>query len=680
MTRNPTPATRQFLTSRNLLLGHRTDLAAARARFHWPRPAEFNWALEWFDVIARGNERPALVLPGPLGTARRSFAGLSWRSDQVAVWLRSLGVRRGDRLLLMLGNRVALWETMLASIKLGAVVVPTYPTVGLAELADRMTRGGVAHVVADAAHTPLFEGLPGSWTPVSVGEPVAGWIDYRESRNVPEVFVPDGPTRADEPLFLYFTSGTTARPKLVCHTHASYPVGHLTGMYWNGIRPGDVHLNVSAPGWAKHAWSSFFAPWNAQAAVVALDTADPARIQDALVRHGVTTFCAPPGIWRELARREPPSERLALREAVSAGEPLDPATMARIRTRWGVAVRDGYGQTETTALVGNTPGPPPVPGSMGEALPGYRIAVIDPDTDRPARVGELRVRTDPRPVGLMTGYLDDPERTAEAFAGGWYRTGDLVSTENGRLHFLGRRDEVFKCESHRVSPVEIESLLLRHEAVAEAAVVATPGPDGSTVPKAYVVPRPGHPATAGLAEALLAHVRGHIAAEKRVRLLEFAESLPRTRSGKVRRVELRARAEASGTATTAEGDAMAVQETEPVPLVIENLFDVDELLATLPFRETDRAGREGVEMYPLYGSGEDGPSAALVRYRPGAAAPPHLHPGNETVLVLAGTLHTEHGVFPAGSLQVLPPGSTHAPCSPEGATMLIVWERPVRAL
>ncbi|MCP9961068.1 AMP-binding protein [Streptomyces somaliensis] len=544
----------EFLAARDLLLLHRTDLAKAVAEFRWPRPAEFNWALDWFDAVAARTDRVALRVVGdggPDGDRLLTFRALARRSAQVANWLRALGVRRGDPLLLMLGNRAEVWETMLAAIKLGAVVIPTYTTATPAELADRLDRGGVRYVVAEAELSGRFDeargARPRGWSGVSVGGGVEGWVPYELSADADADFVPDGPTRADAPLFRYFTSGTTSKPKMVEHTHVSYPVGHLSGMYWNGVRPGDVHLNISAPGWAKHSWSSFFVPWNAEATVVALDAArsTPANVLEVLRSRRVSTFCAPPTVWRGMVAHGLGPRPPALREAVAAGEPLEPSLIERVAREWGVDLRDGYGQTETTAQIGNPPGRTPVPGSMGFPLPGHRVVLLDPETGREApdgSPGEICLDLADPPLGLMRGYVGDGARTAKALAGGYYHTGDLaVRTPDGALTYLSRADDMFKAFDHRISPRELEDVLLRDAAVADAAVVPVPDPVGLWAPKAYVVRAPGHPAGPGTARRVLERVRAELPPEKWVRVLEFVPSLPRTTSGKVRRAELRER-------------------------------------------------------------------------------------------------------------------------------------------
>ncbi|MFJ6214104.1 AMP-binding protein [Streptomyces sp. NPDC092296] len=534
-----------FRAARDFLLAHREDWATAHRDFRWPRPAAFNWALDWFDTIARGNDRTALWIVEEDGSERRwSFAELSDRSDRVANWLTARGVRPGDRIILMLGNQVELWETLLAAMKLRAVVIPTTTLLGPVDLRDRVERGGGRHVVARAADTATFTEVPGDYTRIAVGDPVDGWLRYADAYDAPAGFTPTGPTGADDTLLLYFTSGTTARPKLVEHTHTSYPVGHLSTMYWIGLRPGDVHLNISSPGWAKHAWSNVFAPWNAEATVFIHNYRrfDADRLLAEMARCGVTSFCAPPTVWRMLIQADLGRLATPPRIAVAAGEPLNPEVIEHVRRTWGVTVRDGFGQSETSVQIANSPGQPLKPGSMGRPSPGFDIALLDPVTGAPGDEGEICLElSGERPVGLMSGYLGDPERTAEAMAGGYYRTGDIGSRDaDGYITYIGRSDDVFKASDYKISPFELESALLEHEAVAEAAVVPAPDPLRLAVPKAYVVLAAGWQPGPEAAAAIFAHSRAVLAPYKRVRRLEFA-GLPKTVSGKIRRIELRDR-------------------------------------------------------------------------------------------------------------------------------------------
>src|SRR6516162_552785 len=537
-------STTAFRSARDLLLRYREDYDAARASFGWPDLDEFNWALDWFDVIAAEHPgRTALRVVGDDGSDESvSYAAMAARSGQVANWLRGLGVRRGDRILLMLGNIVPLWEVMLAAMKLGAVVIPASTLLQPADLADRIDRGDVRHVVTEAEHVPKFAGVPGEWTRVVIGGTRTGWHAYEDAAAAPAGFTPDGVTKAADPLLLYFTSGTTSKPKLVGHTQASYPAGHLSTMYWIGIQPGDVHLNISSPGWAKHAWSNVFAPWNAQATILILNQArfNAAGLLKALGDCGVTTFCAPPTVWRMLIQADLGAASVsALRECVAAGEPLNPEVIEQVRKAWGITVRDGFGQTETTAQVGNTPGQPVRAGSMGRPLPGYSVVLVDPVSGEPGRDGEICLDLSQRPLGLMTGYLDDAELNDRAMAGGYYHTGDVAtSDDDGYITYVGRTDDVFKASDYRISPFELESVLIEHEAVAEAAVVPSPDPIRLAVPKAYVLLAAGAAPGPELARDIMAFCRERVAPYKRIRRLEFGD-LPKTISGKIRRVELR---------------------------------------------------------------------------------------------------------------------------------------------
>jgi len=588
MTHNAVPPTvhATLRATRDQLLQLREDHDRARAQFRWPRPERLNWARDWFDVIAadpQTSARVALwVVEADGSESRLTFAELAHRSQRLAAWLAAQGVAHGDRVLVMLGNQVELWETLLACMRLGAVVIPATPLLATADLRDRIERGAVRHVVARSADTDKFAGLHDlrpagqdarstgqdassagdgpAWTPITVGEPVAGWLSFADAealdRAQPGWAAPDVDTAASDTLLLYFTSGTTARPKLVEHTHASYPVGHLATMYWIGLQPGDVHLNISSPGWAKHAWSNLFAPWLAEATVLVVNQPrfDPQSLLAVMERCRVTTFCAPPTVWRMLVQSDlaPWKGRIPLREVVSAGEPLNPEVIDQVAAAWGVTVRDGFGQTETTAQVGNPPGQRIVPGSMGRPLPGYDVVLVDPISgerrEGPGAEGELCLDLAPtgpggeplgRPLGLMVGYAGDDGRNEQAMAGGVYHTGDVASRDaDGYITYVGRADDVFKASDYRISPFELESVLIEHPAVAEAAVVPSPDPLRLAVPKAYVVLAAGWEPTADTAAQLFRYTREQLAPYKRIRRIEFAE-LPKTVSGKIRRVELR---------------------------------------------------------------------------------------------------------------------------------------------
>jgi acetyl-CoA synthetase len=537
-----------FQEARAFLLANRTDYEAAVKDFRWPDPVPFNWALDWFDAElatnAESKDRPALWIVDAAQDkqTKLSFAALSKRSNQVANFLRAQGLNRGDHLLLLLGNVVPLWETMLAAMKLGVVVIPATTLLTADELRDRLDRGKAKAVVAAQDQVAKFASLGAeNIVRIVVGAASDGWLSYDDAANVSESFAPDGSTNAEDPMLLYFTSGTTAKPKLVRHSQRSYPVGHLSTMYWIGLKPGDIHLNISSPGWAKHAWSCLFAPWNAGATVFVVNQPrfDAKGLLATIGRCGVTTLCAPPTVWRLFIQENLASFKVALREVCGAGEPLNPEVIDQVQAAWGLTIRDGYGQTETTALAGNSPGQKIKIGSMGRPLPGYRVQVNDADGNA-AKEGEVAlVLGADRPAGLMQGYQGDDGKLSGA-EGELYRSGDVVfEDEDGYLTFVGRSDDVFKSSDYRISPFELESVLLEHELVAEAAVVPSPDPIRLAIPKAFVLLTVGAERTPETALSIFKHLHARLAPFKRIRRLEIVTELPKTISGKIRRVQLR---------------------------------------------------------------------------------------------------------------------------------------------
>lgn len=535
-------ATQAFRAARDFLLAYRDNYQAAYTGFQWPKLDRFNWALDWFDRIAAGdrfNQTALWVTYEDGRETRLTFAELSDRSSRVANYFRELGVRRGDRILLMLGNIPPLWETMLAAMKLGGVIIPATTLLTADDLADRIARGQIRHIVCAAELASKLEVACGTCTRIAVGGPVPGWHEFERGYEAPVQFEPGGETGASDPLQLYFTSGTTAHPKLVLHSHTSYPVGHLSTMYWIGIKPGDIHCNLSSPGWAKHAWSCFFAPWNAEATVFAINQPrfDARSLLDSLTRCGVTTFCAPPTVWRMLITEDLAAWKTKLREVTSAGEPLNPEVIEQVRAAWRLTIRDGYGQTETTAQIGNSPSQPLKPGSMGKPMPGYRVVLVDPG-GKETEEGELCLPLDPPPAGLMPGYQND-DGTMKPIEGRLYFTGDVVRRDaHGYLTFIGRADDIFKASDYRISPFEVESALIEHPDVVECAVVPSPDPIRHAVIKAFVTLRAGANPSREVALSIFRHSRKVLAPYKRVRLLEFTD-LPKTISGKIRRAQLR---------------------------------------------------------------------------------------------------------------------------------------------
>jgi acetyl-CoA synthetase len=544
-----------FLAARAFLLKHRTDYPAAMAGFQWPVLKQFNFALDHFDHLAQGPlaDTLALWIVGDDGSEQKiTYAQLSARSNQLANWLESLGVKRGEKVLLMLGNEVPLWETMLACIKIGAVMIPATALLSRDDLIDRLDRGQARVVVTGAPHCVKFDGLdefaPKGLIRITVtdaGESKSAWTALTQAYEASTIYHPKQATHIDDPMLLYFTSGTTSKPKLVEHSHTSYPVGHLSTMYWTGLEPQSVHWNISSPGWGKHAWSCFFAPFIAGATVFIFNYArfDAQRVLDILVSKGVNSLCAPPTVWRMLIQEKLSNYPVKLKELLSAGEPLNAEVIDQVRNAWGLTIRDGFGQTETTCAIGNSPGQVLKVGSMGRPMPGYGVVLLNTD-DQAAQEGEICLDLKARPTGLMLGYANDAAKNAEVMRDGHYHTGDVAQRDaEGYITYVGRADDVFKASDYRISPFELESVLIEHPAVAEAAVVPSPDPLKLAVPKAFVALAQGYAADEQTALSILQFCRDKLAPYKRIRRLEFFD-LPKTISGKIRRVEMRKREEA----------------------------------------------------------------------------------------------------------------------------------------
>jgi acetyl-CoA synthetase len=559
--RPATPATEIVREARDFLLAHGDDYTGAVEGFRWPELTEFNFATEWFDVVAGEHpDRAAVtIVSADLSAQSWTYGQLSQRSDQVARWLRSIGLGAGDHVIVMLNNTIELWELLLALLKIRAVAIPTSTLLSAADLAYRVGHGQARAVVAPTGLRTRLEGLPKSVLRIGVGEGTpSGWIPMSESAKAPMAYLPSRPTQASELSLLYFTSGTTARPKLVAHTHVSYPVGHLSTMWWLGVRPGDVHLNISSPGWGKHAWSNFFSPFLAQATVFVFnyERFDASALMKVMETHEVTTFCAPPTVWRMLIQADLSQLSRPPREVVGAGEPLNPEVITQVRRAWGGTIRDGFGQTEMTCCVGNSSGQVVKDGSMGRPMPGYPVVLLDPVTGEPSPAeGEICLDLSQPILGLMAGYHEDPEMTAEACRGGYYHTGDIASCdEDGYLTYVGRADDVFKASDYKISPFELESILLEHPYVTEVAIVPSPDPVRAAVPKAFICLVQDLAAKPQEAAAeIFAHARERLSAYQRVRIVEFVTELPKTISGKIRRVELREREATRVAEDAAEG-------------------------------------------------------------------------------------------------------------------------------
>lgn len=521
----------EFEQARDFLVLHRADYRYAYGHFRWPALQEFNWALDYFDSMAEGNSKIALWLVDELGHEKKfSFSEMSKRSNQVANFLRSLGVQKGDSIFLLIENDVSLWELMLAAIKLGAVIVPNSLLLSQQELKDRLDREKIKVIATTKSHASKFEIAASGVIPLTVDGEEEGWIRYDTAYLESSEFKRETRTYGRDPLFRYFTSSNTAKPKLVEHSHAGFTVGHLSTMYWLGLRPGDVHLGINSPGWSMHDWNCFIAPWNAEATVFIYKTRrfNASLILDALSEYPITSLCAPPTVWRLLCQEDMAFFEVHLRELTSTGEALTADLISRVHNAWGLFVRDGYGQTETSTLIGVPPGEKESYGTTGKALPGFKISLLN-DKGEAAEKGEICVDISEEPWGVMMGL--DISKT-------FYHTGDSAYQDSmGNFTYSERLDGVFKSSDYRISPFELEFVLKDFPAIREAVVIPSPDPVRENVPKALVTLVKGFEPTKDLALDIMNFARVRLSPFKRIRRVEFMD-IPKNTSGEVLRAEL----------------------------------------------------------------------------------------------------------------------------------------------
>jgi acetyl-CoA synthetase len=533
----------------------RADYDRLRQTFRWPEPAHFNFG---FDVVDRWAEKDpehtAIHWLAAKEERRVTYSQLAERSGRLAGALQELGIARGERVLVILPRVIPWWETVVGLLKAGMVAIPGTTLLTSKDLAYRLQLASAAAIVTDAEGAAkidaISEKLPELRHRVLVGPGERpGWHSY-EKLIAAAAPIEQVDTRSDDPALIYFTSGTTGMPKMVLHTQASYGLGHqVTGQFWLDLRPGDLHWNLSDTGWAKAAWSSLFGPFYCGASLFVSHTPGkflPSEILDAVARYPITTLCAAPTIYRwlvqlDLSRFRPKS----LRHCVAAGEPLNPEVISTWKRATGLTIRDGYGQTETVLLCANFPGVDIKPGSMGLPTPGFELGIID-DEGQPLPAdqdGNLAVRVEPtRPLGLFREYWNDPNATPNATCNGWYRTGDCARADtDGYFWFVGRADDVINSAAYRIGPFEVESALVEHAAVVEAAVVGKPDPFRGEIVKAFVVLAKGYAPCEELKLELQSHVKRTTAPYKYPREIEFVDELPKTVSGKIRRVALRER-------------------------------------------------------------------------------------------------------------------------------------------
>ena len=518
-------------------------------------PEYFNFGFDVVDRWAEDRTKLALLSVDPTGenATHHTFWDLKTLSNRFANSLRDLGIKKGDRVFIMLPRIPQWYVAMLGLFKLGALPMPATTLLTPGDIEYRINRAEAVMAITDGENAAKVDDAAGACPTlqhlVATGEERRGWRSY-------ERMVADGsaslgdvePTRSDDPLLIYFTSGTVGYPKMVLHTQASCAIGHtLTARYWHDLKPTDLHWTLSDTGWAKAAYGKLFGQWSLGATVMQHDARgrfDAPMTLRMLERYGVTSFCAPPTAFRMMVLEDLKKYDLSgLRHCTGAGEPLNPEVMKQWEDGTGLTIYDGYGQTETVLIVGNYRCMPVRPGSMGKPMPGFTIGIVDDDGNEVpfGEEGQIAVKVKPeRPVGLFREYWRDEEGTAGSFVGDWYLTGDKAyKDEDGYHWFVGRADDVIISAGYRIGPFEVESALIEHPAVAESAVVASPDPVRGDIVKAFVILAPDYVASDELVLSIQDHVRSTTAPYKYPRSVEFVTELPKTVSGKIRRVELR---------------------------------------------------------------------------------------------------------------------------------------------
>lgn len=528
------------------------DYAQTYANFRLDVPEKFNWAGDIFDKWGENPDKLALWVVDDYGKEEKfTFAELTKLSKKLANVFRANGLQAGDKAIVILGRNPAWWITMLACLRSGVIISPGTSQLTSKDIQYRLDASRAKAIITDEQNAAKVDAVadkcPSLTTKIVLGQR-DGWLSFDEELEKASDVFETADTRSDDNAILYFTSGTTGMPKMTVHTQASYGLGHMiTGKFWLDLTPDDIHWNLSDTGWAKAAWSSFFGPWNCGAAVFAHNSTgkfDGKQILEMLDKYPVTTLCGPPTAYRVFVQEDLSKYKFkTLRHCVAAGEPLNPEVIEVWKKATGSTIYDGYGQTETVLLVGNFPCNEVRPGSMGKMSPGFYIGIVDEEGNElpPGKEGDIAVRIKPnRPVGLFKEYYEEPERTAATIRGDWYITGDRgIKDEDDYIWFVGRADDVILTSGYRIGPFEVESALIEHPAVMESAVVASPDEVRGEIVKAFVILAPGYSPSDELVKELQEFVKNITAPYKYPREIEFVDSLPKTISGKIRRVELR---------------------------------------------------------------------------------------------------------------------------------------------
>jgi len=533
------------------MVDHKSDYQLEYENFEWPRPSNYNFARDVIDNWAKDQSRQALLWVDDDGNSEsRTFYQLSETSKALCNVLREAGVKRGDTIVTILGRKIAWWEVFTASLRMGAILSPGTTQLSAKDLAYRINTSQATCVITDQHNASKIDQVEDQCGTLSckimVDGERQGWVDYSEGIANASADFETVDTLADEDALCYFTSGTTGYPKMTIHTH-NYAIGHQnTGKYWLDLSPDDLHWNISDTGWAKAAWSSYFGPWSCGAAVFVHESKgfSASDTLNMFSKYPITTMCGAPTIYRLLVLEDLSRINFGkLRHSVGAGEPLNPEVIEVWKNATGLIIRDGYGQTESTMLCGNFLGVEPRFGSMGKPTPGIDLQVIDEQGNiLPVnQEGDIAVRVHPRkPPGLFKEYKNEPEKTAKSYRGEWYLTSDRAYVDDdGYFWFVGRDDDVILSAGYRIGPFEVESALLEHEAVAESAVVSSPDQKRGELVKAFVILTDGFTPSEELISDLQNYVKKVTAPYKYPRKIEFVKTLPKTVSGKIRRVELR---------------------------------------------------------------------------------------------------------------------------------------------
>ncbi|MGP6207793.1 acyl-CoA synthetase [Cuniculiplasma sp. SKW3] len=515
-------------------------------------PEFYNWSRDWIDYLAETQgDKKALIFYYNGKRQDFNFREISDLSSRFAFYLKEKGINKGDRIILMLGNVPMMWISVVAILRIGAIIVPTATSMTSDDVKYRIESAQISGVITDSANISKFSGMEKKLKmTICVWGKDKNWenVDTESLLHINR-FESKVATRSDDPALIYFTSGTTGLPKMVLHTHSSYPVGHYSTAMWIGIEKNGIHWNISSPGWAKHAWSSIFAPWNVAAATVAFHYEgrfDPVEHLKLIDELKITSLCASPTVWRMFIIQDVPGLSLSsLKTAASAGEPLNPEIIERFKKMSGVEIRDGYGQTETVLMVGNFPGIKIKPGSMGKPSPFFRMNIADDEGNilKNNEEGNLVVEMNPRrPLPLMVGYMNDEEKNREVFRNNLYFTGDRAfRDDDGYYWYVGRSDDVIKSSGYRIGPFEVESALMEHGSVVESAAVASPDPVRGAVVKCFIVLKKGVEPSQRLADELSQYVAEKTGPYKHPRKVQFVQTLDpvKTISGKIRRKDLK---------------------------------------------------------------------------------------------------------------------------------------------